>query len=264
MAVALVAVMLPAARPQQVPGKPASFVIPAQTRQLIVGIAPSWDANTVQILRFERRPRGRWTTVGDPWPGRIGRTGLAWGRGLHPLPPGVPTKAEGDLRSPAGVFGLGAAFGYAPDVERDPSQRYVQVGPRDLMVDDPDSPLYNRHVRLDREPSTPWERDQQMEQRDPAHALQLFIEHNVDPVMPGAGSAILFHNWRRDGNATTAGCTALPPEHMAELVGWVAPARHPLYVLLPLDVYRAVQASWRLPAIDTAPVATAISVGAPS
>ncbi len=219
------------------------------TRQLVVGIAPSWDASTVEVRRFERRAGGTWTAVGAAWPGRLGRKGLAWGRGLHPVPAGERTKAEGDLRSPAGVFRLGPAFGYAAEVARRPSQRYVQVGPRDLMVDDPDSPLYNRWVRLDRDPATPWELEQQMEQTDPAHSLQLFVEHNTDPVVPGAGSAILFHNWRRDGAATTAGCTVLDPARMVDLVGWVDPDRQPLYVLLPRDTYRAVQRTWRLPAL---------------
>ena len=44
----------------------------------------------------------------------LGEKGMAWGIGLHPEVREKPQKAEGDMRSPAGVFSLGAAYGYDP------------------------------------------------------------------------------------------------------------------------------------------------------
>jgi L,D-peptidoglycan transpeptidase YkuD (ErfK/YbiS/YcfS/YnhG family) len=249
--VLVTAMSFPGAQPE---AAAASFRIPSATRQLIVGVATDWDANTVELGRFERRKGGAWQRVGQTWPGRLGRAGLAWGRGLAPATPpeNVTMKVEGDLRSPAGVFTLGAAYGYAPDVDRNLKQPYVRVTSRDLFVEDPASPLYNTHVRLDREPQTAWEKDQRMELSDPAHSLQLFIGHNAPPdVAAGAGSAILFHNWRRNGDATTAGCTAMAPSWMSEIVRWIDPAKAPLYVLLPREYYASVASTWRLPPLTT-------------
>ena len=49
-----------------------------------------------------------------------------------------------------------------------------------------------------------------MKQGDDAHALKLFIAHNAPPnAVPNAGSSIFFHIWRRDGAASTAGCTTM-------------------------------------------------------
>jgi L,D-peptidoglycan transpeptidase YkuD (ErfK/YbiS/YcfS/YnhG family) len=237
--------------------KKAAFSIPAATKQLIVGVSASWDDSRVTLIRYERADTGDWAQVGNAVPGRIGKSGMAWGRGEHnraavqavPRPKGARSKAEGDGRTPAGVFTLGSAFGYAPEIDRHPDQPYVQVGSRDLMVDDPDSPFYNKYLRLDREPETAWERKQQMDQDDPIRTLQLFINHNTTPVVPGAGSAILFHRWRRDGASATVGCTALPAAELAALVAWINPNDRPLYVVLPRPVYDGFTTSWKLPAI---------------
>lgn len=221
--------------------------------QLIVGVALDANTTTVQLQRFSRKKGGRWKPVGEVFDGRLGANGLAWGRGLNPqepMPAGLAAKHEGDRRSPAGVFALGTAFGYARDVTRRPSQPYVQVTPYDLFVEDPTSPAYNTHVRLDHLPSSEWERGQQMEQSDPSHALEVVINHNTQPsVVPGAGSAILFHIWRRAGVATTTGCTAMSEAQLRSIVAWIDPLLEPMYVLLPQQVYATLAPSWGLPTL---------------
>lgn len=228
----------------------ARFTLPRSSTQLIVGVAPDWDTSHVVLQRYQRKPGGKWTPVGDRFAGRLGANGLAWGRGLQPaqVPVGVKAKREGDNRSPAGVFTLGQAFGFAPDVPRHPTLKYVQVTPYDLFVDDPASPLYNAHIRLDHLPATPWELSQQMEQHNPAHALELVINHNMTPhPVPGAGSAILFHIWRKGGASNTAGCTTMDERDLRDLVAWVDPQRNPLYVLLPQSAYDSLSSTWLLP-----------------
>ena len=228
------------------------YSLPKTSTQLIVGVASDWGSNHVVLQRFERRKGGKWQPVDGRIPGRLGASGLAWGRGLHPLEPspqGSSVKREGDNRSPAGVFTLGDAFGYAADVKRHPQQPYVQVTPYDLLVDDPTSPSYNGHIRLDHLPATPWEQSQQMEQNNPAHALEVMINHNMVPaVVPGAGSLILFHIWRRDGASNTAGCTTMSERELRSLVAWIDPTRQPLYVLLPQPLYDSLASPWGLPA----------------
>ena len=229
----------------------SGFAVPATSTQIIVGVASDWGSSHVTLQRFERKRGGPWKPAGERFEGRLGASGLAWGRGVHPLDPmpeGVKAKREGDNRSPAGVFTLGQAFGFDPDVTRHPTLKYLQVTPFDLFVDDPASPLYNAHIRLDHLPGTPWEISQQMEQSNPAHALELVINHNVTPhPVPGAGSAILFHIWRKGGASNTAGCTTMDERDLRDLVAWVDPQRNPLYVLLPQSTYDSLAPSWLLP-----------------
>src|SRR6218665_3799935 len=82
--------------------------IPADCRQMVVGIAHDWDDSHVTIQRFERGGKG-WQPGGESLTGRLGRSVLVWGRGLHESPAGAVLKVEGDSRAPAGVFALGSA-----------------------------------------------------------------------------------------------------------------------------------------------------------
>ena len=225
----------------------SAFELPASSTQCLVGIADSWDSSTV-TLRFHEKSGGRWVQRGESWQGRLGKKGLVWGRGLHPLPAGATTKKEGDWRAPAGVFALGGAWGYEPSIRKHPRLFYRQVTPRDLWVEDPASEHYNRHLILERDPSTPWEKKQQMKQSDPAHALKLFIAHNAPPkVVPNEGSSIFFHIWRDGGSKPTAGCTTMAGDKLRELIARLDPDHRPLYVLLPKAEYERYRGPWKLP-----------------
>ena len=230
--------------------QPVTAQVPEETQQLIVGIAAHWDDSHVTLQRYERHGKS-WRSVGEAWPGRLGKSGLVWGRGLHTSPKGVRLKVEGDSRAPAGVFALGEAYGhFSPDqVARHNKLPYTKVGPYDLWVEDASSPFYNQHVRLGHaEPRTRWEKKQQMKQSDPAHSLKLFIAHNSQPnIVPGAGSAIFFHIWRSNGGRPTTGCTTMSEARLRDLLAWLDPTRHPLYVLLPKAEYDALRKPWKLP-----------------
>ncbi len=225
----------------------SAFELPASSTQCLVGIAESWDSSTV-TLRFHEKSGGRWVQRGESWQGRLGKKGLVWGRGIHPLPAGTATKKEGDWRAPAGVFSLGGAWGYDTSIRKHPRLSYRQVTPRDLWVEDPASEHYNRHLILERDPSTPWEKKQQMKQTDPAHALKLFIAHNAPPnVVPNEGSSIFFHIWRSGGSKPTAGCTTMAEAKLRDLITHLDPDRQPLYVLLPKAEYERYRGPWKLP-----------------
>ncbi len=229
-------------------GALAAFELPAESTQVIVGTAADWDSSYVELALYERHPGGPWQAVGAPWKGRLGRNGLVWGRGLHPVPDGARTKTEGDKRAPAGVFHLGGAWGYYPSIQKAESLSYVQVTSRDLWYEDPASPHYNLYRRIDHEPRTAEEKKAQMKQGDHAHSLKLFIAHNAYPrIQPGAGSSIFFHIWRNGGNAATAGCTTMSEENLKRLIASVVPERLPLYVLLPRAEYARYREAWGLP-----------------
>ncbi|MDR1145991.1 MAG: L,D-transpeptidase family protein [Verrucomicrobiales bacterium] len=226
-----------------------AFTLPADSRQLVLGLADRWSSSNLTLQLFEQQA-GRWVAVSDPIPARGGRDGLAWGRGLHPLTMTGEIKQEGDWKTPCGVFTIGGAYGYAADrdVHRRANLPYHRIVAGDLWVEDARSPKYNQFIALGRPADSDWERRQQMRLNDPAHSLKLFIAHNAPPtVSAGAGSAIFFHIWRAGGEPPTAGCTALARDRLTQLIAWIDPAQKPLYVLLPKDVYAKVRAEWRLP-----------------
>ena len=227
----------------------AHFALPSSCRQCILGIAPDWNSSSVTLSFFERASAQQpWQLTLKPWTARIGKNGLVWGLGLHPLARNASIKREGDGRAPAGVFSLGDAWGHAASIAKQPSMRYHIVTTRDLWIDDPQSPLYNHHYKLGHEPISAWELKQQMKQNDPAHALKLFIAHNASPpIQPGRGSAIFFHIWRRDGLAASAGCTTMAPAMLATMIRRLDPQQQPLYVLLPAGEYQARKNAWKLP-----------------
>ena len=156
-------------------------------------------------------------------------------------------KKEGDRRAPAGVFTIGGAWGYDPKTKHHPNLAFTQITSRDLWVEDINSKYYNRHLRLDREPATAWEKKQQMRQGDDAHALKLFINHNAPNVTPGAGSSIFFHIWRGGGSKATFGCTTMHESQLKTLIQWLDPKLNPVYILLPQEQYTAKRLEWKLP-----------------
>ena len=225
----------------------AAFQLPTSSSQCLVGVADDWNSSQVTLTLYQKSG-GKWVADGSSWQGRLGRSGLVWGSGLHPVPAGAATKREGDMRSPAGVFRIGGVWGYESSVRKHPSLPYRKVTPRDLWVEDPASTQYNRHVVLDHDPATAWEKKQQMKQDDPAHSLKLFIAHNAPPkVVSGAGSSIFFHIWRGGGSKPTAGCTTMDEARLRKLIARIDPGSSPVYVLLTKDDYRKFRGSWMLP-----------------
>ena len=225
----------------------SAFELPAKSTQCVVGTAKDWNTSNVTLNTYEKRG-GKWVKAGGPWTGRLGKNGLVWGLGLSPVPAGAKIKSEGDMRAPAGVFRIGGAWGVHPSIQKNPKLFYRQVTTRDLWVEDPASPSYNKHLVLDHEPATAWEKKQQMKQNDYPHTLKLFIAHNAAPkISPGHGSAIFFHIWRGGGSKPTAGCTTMEEKKLRELIAWVDPDKQPIYVLLPEAEYQAKKAEWKLP-----------------
>jgi L,D-peptidoglycan transpeptidase YkuD (ErfK/YbiS/YcfS/YnhG family) len=226
--------------------------LPDDCEQVLVGIAPNWNSSYVTLTMYEKKGFGKkaWKAQGPSWKGRLGRSGLVWGRGIHPrVPDNIRTKREGDGRAPAGIFQLGGAYGYAPSVKKSPLLPYRQITTRDMWYEDTSSPYYNQHRVLDHEPRTTAEKKAQMKQGDYAHSLKLFIEHNSKKtgITPGEGSSIFFHIWRREGAAPTAGCTTMSEANLKRLIAAIDPSKNPLYVLLPEAEYKKFRELWKLP-----------------
>jgi len=223
----------------------AAGILPVETRQVVLSTAAGWEATTGAVQLYEREsPEAAWQPVGAPFEVSLGRSGLGWGRGLHP--PGLegPHKAEGDGRSPAGIFDLRLATGYGPPP---PGTRitYRVATPTLRCVDDPASARYNRLV--DEElVEKDWTSAEDIRREDDLYRFVIWVGHNDAPAQPGAGSCIFLH--LRDGpGGVTAGCTAFDTEPMRRLLAWLDPEARPVLVQLPSLVARAATVSWGLP-----------------
>jgi zinc D-Ala-D-Ala dipeptidase len=227
-------------------GAPAAAAPLDGAGQLVVVRAASFSAREGTLQRYTRRDTD-WVAEGPTARVSLGGKGLAWGRGVAPATPSAaplrgPAKREGDARTPAGVFRLGAATGRAASPPAGARIPYTQATPSLECVDDRRSRHYNRI--LERTPDADWTSSEAM-LAPPIYDLTVFIEHNPEQV-PGSGSCIFLHVWRRPGG-TTLGCTAMEAAELEALIAWLDPAASPLLVVLPDGAYRSLREAWDLP-----------------
>jgi D-alanyl-D-alanine dipeptidase len=199
--------------------------IPSQTRQLIVVTAKGWNDNSGLLQRYEKDVKG-WHQIGKTVAVRLGRNGLGWGIGLHSIPQNATyIKHEGDGRSPAGIFELKQAFGYAPFAVNYPYRVYKET---DHCVDDVHSRYYNKIV--DSTKIIPdYHSMEHMKFPKDYYEYGIVVNHNhIDEpgAVPGAGSCIFLHIKK----IPTAGCTVMNKVQIKEIITWLDAAKHPLLV----------------------------------
>ena len=220
-----------------------------RARQLIVVTTRGWDDVPGTLRRFERKgTKGAWLRMGKDVPVAVGRSGLGWGAGLVDAgASGGPTKREGDGKAPAGVFGLGPAFGFAPERAAWLRFHYIPLTPSVECVDDTASRRYN--LILDRLAAgeVDWNSSERMRSVE-GYRWGLVVRHNAAPPVAGQGSCIFLHVWAGPGRGT-AGCTALEEGNLTELLRWLDPKKSPLLVQLPEAEYARLRAGWRMPAL---------------
>lgn len=212
--------------------------------QLVVVTTPGWDSTTGELQRFVRDDvHSPWFSVGDVVPIVVGRTGLAWGVGFDRE---GPQKREGDGRSPAGVFPLDTAFGFAPaDSMRWVRLPYFALTPSSDCVDDTSSAHYNTVVDRDNVSTVDWHSAEHMRQVA-QYRMGIIIGYNAAPPVKARGSCIFFHIWAGP-RSTTVGCTALEAAELRRLVAWLDPKARPVVVQVPAAVYPQIQRDWGLP-----------------
>ena len=121
-------------------------------------------------------------------------------------------KAAGDGATPRGVHRLVGML-YRPDRMAQPASWAVPIRPGDLWSDDARDADYNHMVRA------PYAASHEVLRRaDPLYDLVILTDWNWPYAVPGRGSAIFIHRWRRPGYPTE-GCIGLRPEHLR----WIAP-----------------------------------------
>lgn len=158
--------------------------------------------------------------VVGPWGARFRgrRIACAIGRGGMVA---ASDKREGDGGTPVGCWRL--LFGYwRPDRLDRPATGLPMcpLGPRQGWAEDPADPAYNRPILHPH--GYPADA---MRRGDPLYDICLVTDHNADPIVPGAGSAIFVHLWRGP-RRPTAGCVAFRrPDLLAIIERWQPGAR---------------------------------------
>ena len=142
---------------------------------------------------------------------------LYWSRGSATAAVGragvKADKHEGDGATPAGTYPLVSIL-YRPDRVARPLSRLPlkPLAPSDGWVDEPRDANYNRHVSLPYPASA-----EQMWREDGLYDALVVIGYNMEPVVPGAGSAIFLHIATPDF-AATSGCVAVDREILLGLL----------------------------------------------
>lgn len=218
--------------------------------QLVVVTTPDWNATTGELRRFKRDgPETAWMPVGDAIPVVLGKAGLAWGAGYDslatPVPTAGPLKQEGDMRSPAGLFTMSTAFGFAP---RDsvPLMRlsYLKLKPGIECVDDTASKYYNNVIEKSAVEDADWQSSEKMAEIQ-QYKLGVIVEYNPT-VVKGRGSCVFLHIWEGP-SSTTSGCTAMDEVQLKEVSEWIQPGAHPMLAQMPIKVYEQLVDAWKLP-----------------
>ncbi|HEY3854682.1 MAG TPA: hypothetical protein VGO67_09845 [Verrucomicrobiae bacterium] len=219
------------------------------SQQMVVVSAVDWNSTTGWLRRYERNGQG-WQINGPAFPVVLGSNGLAWGRGLNPISLPGPEKRDGDGKSPAGIFPLTYAFGYAPpDSVREIKLPYVQCTSTVECVDDTNSARYNMIMDQKSVTAPDWKSSEKMRLSDDRYRLGVFVGQNTGQTVPGAGSCIFLHIWQGSEIPTT-GCTAMSDGAMESLLGWLDQQSHPILVQLPESEYTRFQSDWLLPALE--------------
>ncbi|MGB3146715.1 MAG: L,D-transpeptidase family protein, partial [Paracoccaceae bacterium] len=141
-------------------------------------------------------------------PVTIGRAGL------------VRQKEEGDGGTPVGSHRIIGLL-YRPDrIARSRLPLWARpIGLGDCWCDDPAHPAYNQPVRAPFGGS-----HDRLRRAEPMYDLILLTDWNWPAAVPGRGSAIFLHRWRRPG-APTAGCIAMSGTDLLLLANRIEPGQ---------------------------------------
>jgi len=205
----------------------ADITLPECTQQLIVVSSVDFNSTKARLQAYERRDNS-WEKRFAAMPVNLGRSGLAWGRGIHTFrhAEGEPSKMEGDGKSPAGLFRLDHFFGYEAKKFNFP---YLQVSFSTLCIDESASLHYN-HI-LDSYHTKQYKSFEYMKRKDNLYKLGIVVGHNKEGVKK-AGSCIFMHIQKSE-NSPTSGCTSLQEDQLLKLMQWLDKSKCPLLLQVP-------------------------------
>lgn len=182
------------ASPQQTDTKAAGLKVASSYNELILVEA---SGTTCTVSFHQKGADGVWSQLLET-NGYIGRNGLG-------------KTAEGDGKTPVGVYSAGTAFGSRPDPGCPAG--YLQVDSSYYWIDDPFSQYYNRLVSTN-EVQQDWSSGENIVGIGSAYDYVLSIGYNSD-CTPGLGSAVFLHC---STGRPTAGCVSIPENEMITIL----------------------------------------------
>ncbi len=217
------------------------------SRQLLIVVTDGWDSLRGTLYCFSCQNHHWQLKFSNAVV--VGSKGLGIGSGAVKLPfQSGPVKKEGDKKSPAGIFTIGTAFGYADKNDAHwIKNRYIKATDTLICVDDSHSAHYNTLIN-NVQANTDYNSFEYMHRKDDYYKWGLFINHNSDPAVAGEGSCIFMHIWENEHEGTV-GCTAMKEADLLRILRWINAKKRPLLVQLPKDEYTRLRRSLHLPAI---------------
>jgi L,D-peptidoglycan transpeptidase YkuD (ErfK/YbiS/YcfS/YnhG family) len=184
-----------------------------QKSQQLVWVEPSSTFRS-SIKLYEKK-QDRWqlielASMPSEFPVVIGLLGFA--------NPGQ--KAEGDKKSPTGLYSFGRFFGKNDQTFL--HWKYQRVTVEDKWIDDATHPDYNKWIVG----NTTAKSFENLLRQDEVYDLAAVINYNMNPIKPGAGSAIFMHIWR-GSLIGTAGCVAMNKENLEKVLRWLDQNKNP-------------------------------------
>ena len=168
-----------------VAGLSAEALAECSVRQLLVVIS---NGDQAEVSMYEL-DGNHWQDLGLTFQGFVGQYGVS--REAH----------EGARMTPFGLYPVGEAFYFneKPVTGLDS----FAVTPDTYWVDDPSSQFYN--MRREGTTDKDWNSAEHMIDYPYQYEYGFVIKYNMDPIVPGKGSAIFFHI----NDKCTAGCVAV-------------------------------------------------------
>ena len=218
-----------------------------QSEQLVIVVTDSWGSTKARLYCFEKL-NGKWKAQFS-FPAVVGKNGMAPGDGQEEIKISETSrKKEGDMKSPAGLFLLGPAFGYAEKSGvkwiRMP---YLQATDDLICIDDSNSRNYNQLTEKSRTRAD-WKTHEEMHLQSGEYKWGIFVQYNIKPVQAGRGSCIFLHVWDSETEGT-AGCTAMEEKNIIKLLHWLQADKHPLLIQLPESEYRRISSRLQYPGL---------------
>jgi L,D-peptidoglycan transpeptidase YkuD (ErfK/YbiS/YcfS/YnhG family) len=221
----------------------AAWATDLKTQQIVVVITPNETA-TQGVMRLYEWRTDKWAAVSSFTKVKVGRNGLAWGKGLHAqnLNEGV-LKKEGDGKAPQGIFRLTQVFGYKTLPDAKWKMPYLAATNTTLCIDDTKSAFYGKII--DKTAAGEVSSYENMRRKDDFYEYGIVVDYNQTTTETGAGSCIFMHI--QDETRPTSGCTAMPKGDIIALIEHLDHTKKPILLQCTRDNYPKLAKRYGLP-----------------